>query len=176
MKLLFLSRFLLLFFTATTLIHAQQKEITLQDIWSGTFRTQGLDVLRSLDNGKEYSVLNYDRSNNASTIDVYEYKSGEKVRTLINSQQLSNIEYIISYEFSDDEKKLLISTQLQQIYRRSTLGTYYVYDLESKELTRVSEEKIQEPTFSKDGTRIAYGLNNDLFIKDLTSGTTQQIT
>ena len=70
--------FLLLFLTAFSTLTAQQKNITLEEIWSGAFRTQGLDVLRSLNNGKEYSVLNYDRQNQASTIDIYDYISGEE--------------------------------------------------------------------------------------------------
>ncbi len=165
---------LLLFLTAVSTLTAQQKNITLEDIWGGQFRAEYLDVLRSLDNGKEYSVLN--RSRNGSTVDVYDYKSGKKVRTLVNSNSLPEVDQIISYEFSDDESKLLLATRLKQIYRRSSLGTYYVYDIDSKKLTLVSEDQIQEPTFTKDGSKIAYGKDNNLFIKNLKSGETLQIT
>ena len=176
MKIQVLTRIVVLFLIASSSLFAQQKEITLEEIWGGAFRTEGLDVLRSLDNGTQYSVLNYDRTNKASTIDVYNYTDGEKVKTLLNTNDLPGIEYIISYEFSDDESKLLLSTQLQQIYRRSSLGTFYVYDLNSKALTLVSENKIQEPTFTKDGTKVAYGYENNLYIKDLSDGKTIQIT
>ncbi|MCB0467677.1 MAG: S9 family peptidase [Aequorivita sp.] len=174
-KILSLS-FLLLFFTAFSNLTAQQKNITLEEIWSGAFRTQGLDVLRSLNNGKEYAVLNYDRQNKASTIDVYDYKSGEKVRTLLNSKDLKGIDYVISYEFNKDESKILFSTELEQIYRRSSLGTYYVYDIKTKDFRLISTNKVQEPTFSNDGSKIAYGFENNLYIKDLNSGETKQIT
>jgi dipeptidyl-peptidase-4 len=165
-----------LFLSFTTILTAQQKEITLEEIWNGTFRTEGLDVLRSLKNGKEYSVLNYSRPDNASTIDVYDYKSGKKVRTLLNTKDLPGINYIISYDFSKDEEKLLLSTQLKQIYRRSSLGTFYVYDTKKKSLELVSEKQIQEPTFSPDGSKVAYGYENNLYIKDLDAGETTQIT
>ena len=132
---------LLLFLTAVSSITAQQKNITLEDIWSGEFRAEYLNGLRSLDNGKEYSVLNQSRS--GSTIDIYDYKTGKKVKTLVSSNTLSGIDQIISYEFSDDESKLLLATRLQQIYRRSSLGTYYVYDIDSKKVSLVSEEQIQ---------------------------------
>ncbi|MDC8000201.1 S9 family peptidase [Aequorivita todarodis] len=171
--------FLLLFLTAFSTLTAQQKNITLEDIWkpgSGVFKTERLDVLRSLNNGKEYAVLNYDRQNKASTVDVYDYKSGEKVRTLLNSTDLKGINYIISYEFNKDESKILFSTELEQIYRRSSLGTYYVYDVKTKDFSLVSTHKIQEPTFSNDGSKIAYGFQNNLYIKDLNSGETKQIT
>lgn len=168
--------FLLLFITVVTPIAAQQRNISLEEIWSGAFRTEGLDVLRSLKNGKEYAVLNYDRTNKASTVDVYEYKSGKKVRTVLNTKELKGIEHVISYEFNEDETKILFSTDLKQVYRRSSLGTFYVYDVKSKNFTLVSENKIQEPTFSNDGNKIAYGFENNLYIKDLESGNTKQIT
>jgi dipeptidyl-peptidase-4 len=168
--------FLLLFLTAITALTAQQKNISLEEIWGGAFRTQGLDALHSMNNGKEYAVLNYDRQNKASTVDVYDYKSGEKVRTLLNSADLKGINYVISYEFSKDESKILFTTELQQIYRRSSLGTYYVYDIASKDFSLVSTNKIQEPTFSNDGSKVAYGYQNNLYVKDLKTGETKQIT
>ena len=169
----------MLFLTAFLPLTAQQKNITLEDIWkpgSGVFSTERLDVLRSLNNGKEYSVLNYDRQNKASTVDVYDYKSGSKTRTLLNTKDLKGIDYIISYEFNKDETKILFTTELESIYRRSSLGTYYVYDIKSKDFKLVSTNKIQEPTFSNDGNKIAYGFENNLYIKDLNSGETKQIT
>ncbi len=167
---------LVLFFSFSAILTAQQQDITLEEIWGGAFRTEGLDVLRSLNNGKEYSVLNYSRSESASTIDVYDYKSGKKVRTLLNSKELPEVNYVISYDFSKDEEKLLLSTQLKQIYRRSSLGTYYVYNIQDKTLDLVSERQIQEPTFNPDGTKIAYGYANNLYVKDLKSGETTQVT
>ncbi|MFT4847824.1 MAG: dipeptidyl-peptidase-4 [Sediminicola sp.] len=171
-----LTRILVLFLTAITSLSAQQKDISLEEIWSGTFRTNGLDVLRSLKNGKEYSVLNYDRNTKTSTVDVFNYKSGDKVRTLVTSNDLTGITRISSYEFSKDESKLLLATNLDQIYRRSALGTYYVYEIKSKSLSLVSENKIQEPTFNNSGSKIAYGFENNLYVKDLQTGGTKQIT
>ncbi|MDX1462066.1 MAG: S9 family peptidase [Marinirhabdus sp.] len=176
MKLLSRNTLLVLFVLSITVATAQKKEITLENIWEGSFRTERLDALRSLNNGKEYAVLNYSRQLSASTIDVYDYKSGNKVRTLVSSEDLPGINYIISYELSEDESKLLIATQLKQIYRRSSLGTYYVYDLKSKQLTMVSDKQIQEPTFNPQGSKIAYGYDNNLYIKNLETGAESQIT
>ncbi len=179
MKKLFSLSFLILFLAVFSPLTAQQKNITLEDIWkpgSSVFRIERLDVLHSMNNGKEYAVLNYDGQNKVSTVDVYDYKSGEKVRTLLNSKDLKGIDYVISYEFNKDESKILFSTELEQIYRRSSLGTYYVYDVKTKNFSLVSTNKIQEPTFSNDGSKMAYGFQNNLYIKDLNSGETQQIT
>ncbi len=176
MKRIFSVPLLTLFLAVGVSTQAQQKQITLEDIWGGTFRTERLDALHSLANGKEYSVLNYNRAESASTVDVYEYASGKKVRTLVNSKDLKGINYIISYEFSPDESKLLLATQLKQIYRRSSVGTYYVYDIVTKELSLVSEKQIQEPTFSPDGNKIAFGNNNNIYIADLVNNVETQIT
>ena len=157
-------------------ITAQEKSFTLEEITEGAFRTEHLSALRSMSNGKEYSLHNYDPTNKVSTIDVFDYKSGDKIKTLVNSKDLDGIDYIISYEFSEDESKLILATKLKQIYRHSSIGTYFLYDLKTKNLTLVSENQIQEPTFNGESSKVAYGFENNLYIKDLVSGTTKQIT
>lgn len=168
--------FTAVFFLATTLLTAQNKEITLENIWNGTFRTQRMDALHSMKNGKQYSVLNFDRKNRASTVDVYDYKTLEKVKTVVTSADLEAIPYFTNYIFSEDESKVLLATNVESVFRRSTLGIYYVYNTEDKSLIKISEDKIQEPTFSPDGTKVAYGFHNNLYIKDLKDGSVKQIT
>ena len=164
-------------FFITALISAQNKEITLEDIWSkGTFRTERLDALHSLNNGKQYSVLNFDRASGSTTVDVYDYSTLKINKTLVSSKDLEAIPYFTDYSFSKDESKILLATEQESIFRRSTLAVYYVYDVATKSLTKVAEEKIQEPTFSPDGSKIAFGLNNNLYIKNLVSGATSQFT
>lgn len=171
------TKLLLLFcIFATFLTSAQNKEITLEDIWTGAFRTEGMDALHSMKNGQQYSVLNFDRTSGTTSIDVYDYKTLKKVKTLVNSNQLEAIPNFSDYTFSEDESNILLASDVTRIFRRSSLGTYYVYNTKTKDLSLVAEEQIQEPTFSPDGTKIAYGYKNNLFVKDLNSGTTTQIT
>jgi len=161
----------------TTLITAQNKEITLDNIWNdGTFRTESLDALHSMNSGQEYSVLNFDRANGSTTIDIYDYKTLEKVKTLVNSSSLEAIKYFTDYTFSDDESQVLLATNQESIFRRSTLANYFVFNTKTNTLTSISEAKIQEPIFSPDGKKVAYGLNNNLYIKDIASGKTIQFT
>ena len=164
----------LFLFVSTAVLTAQNKDITLEEIWSGGFRTSGLDALHSMDNGQQYSVLNFENRN--SQIDIYDYQTLEKVKTLLSSSNISAIAYFTDYTFSDDESKILLATDVEAIYRRSSLGKYYVHDTKTGQTTLVTEEKIQEPTFSPNGSKIAYGLNNNLYIKDLDSNETKQIT
>ena len=161
-------------FLITALSSAQTKEITLEAIWNGTFRTEGMQSLHSMNNGKQYSVLNYEKGSTA--IDVYDYKTLSKVETLLSSSDLDEITYFSDYTFSKDESKLILATEIESIFRRSTLGVFYVYDIQNKSLVKISDEKIQEPTLSPDGKKVAYGLRNNLFIKELETNQTTQVT
>jgi dipeptidyl-peptidase-4 len=153
---------------------AQQKEITLEDIWQGTFRGESMNSLNSM-KGNFYSLLNYNRSTGKTSVDQYNYKTLEKVKTIVDSEELS-LDRFSSYSFDEKESKILLGTEIQSIYRRSTKGVFYVYELESKKLQKIDEQNIQEPTFSPDGSRVAFVKNNNLFVKDLESNALYQIT
>lgn len=169
-----ISYFFVFFLTTSSLIIAQKKKITLDGIWSGAFRTEGMDVLRSMKSGKQYTVLNFNRNPRNSSLDKYDYKTLEKVETIVSSSQV--IPFFTSYEFSGDESKVILATEIEPIFRRSRLGIYYVYDIGSKSIKKISEHKIQEPELSPDGTKVAYAYDNNLYLMDLQSGKTQQIT
>ncbi|WP_224491605.1 S9 family peptidase [Robertkochia flava] len=166
----------LLFLGLSTFVFAQDQKFTLEEIWGGAFSTEGMDALHSMDNGRQYTVLNFDRATRSSSVDKYDYETLEKIETIVSSADLDGIAYFTSYEFSAGEDKLMLATDMESVYRRSTLGVYFVYDLNDKSLTPVSEHKIQEPTFSPDGTKVAFVFENNIYIKDLQSGTTTPVT
>ncbi|MBI6116927.1 S9 family peptidase [Salegentibacter maritimus] len=165
-----------LLIAATSTIYAQNKEVSLEEIYNGTFRQERLQSLQSLNNGKEYVVLNRDRNANSSSIDVYSYKSGEKLRSLLNSANLNEISGFQGFVLSEEEDKILLSTNVEQIYRRSSRGIYYIYDVEDKTLTKLSDNKVQEPTFSPDASKVAYVFENNIYIYDIASGKETQVT
>ncbi len=168
---------LLLFFIGLSMLtFAQGKKITIEEIYQGAFRTSGLDVLRSMGNGEHYTIMNSNRSNKSSSIDKYDYKTLEKVETLVNSADSESIPSFSSYTFSEDESKILLATEIESIYRRSTLGVFYVYDIVAKSIVKISDDKVQEPLLSPDGKQIAYVTKNNLYIFDIASKSTKQVT
>src|SRR5690606_21793812 len=169
-------RLFVLFLMLGSVAFAQEKKVTLEEIWNGTFRTEGMESLQSLKNGKEYVVLNLDRNTRTSSIDVYSYKTGEMTGTLVSSADLNDIDNYRGFELSEDEKRIILATEVESIFRRSTKGTYYVYNVEDKSVQKISEEQIQEPTLSPDNTRVAYVFENNIYIRDLDSGEVTQVT
>ena len=157
----------------TTNLSNNYLPITIEDIWQkGTFRTQYLGGFHTAKKGDFYYVIN----NQGKELDKYSYETLDKVKTLVDAYNLPEINSLYDYKFNDDENKLIIGTAIKHIYRHSTKGVYYVYDLNSKKLSQITDSQIQEPTFSPDGNKVAYMYNNNLFYKDLTANTTKQIT
>jgi len=149
------------------------KEITLEEIWNGTFSPKRMNALNSM-NGDFYSLLNSDQNGN-TTVDKYNYETLEKVETIVNSKDLKELNSFESYSFNNDETKLILGTNFNKIYRRSYTGTFYAYDIASKKLSLIGKD-IQEPIFSPDNQKVAFAKNNNLFIKDFSKNKLTQIT
>ena len=50
-----------------------QQKITIDEIYNGTFRAQGMDELQSMKNTNQYTVLNFDRQSRSMQIDLYDF-------------------------------------------------------------------------------------------------------
>ena len=96
----------LLFVVSSLSVVAQQK-ITLEEIWGGAFRTKGMDALSAMKNTNQYTVLNYDRNSKSYQIDLYDFATLEKVSTLFDTKNHSEVTSIDSYSFDKNEKKIL---------------------------------------------------------------------
>ena len=56
-----MKKLLIFFISITSLVTAQKQDITLNEIWNGTFSTERMNSLNSM-NGDFYSLLNFDRA------------------------------------------------------------------------------------------------------------------
>ncbi|WP_348800459.1 S9 family peptidase [Flavobacterium adhaerens] len=158
---------LLLFLCVT--VFGQQK-ITVDEIYTGAFRAKGMDQMQSLKNTNQYTVLNFDRVSKSMQIDLYDFATLKKVSNLIDTKNIKELaKGIDSYTFDSSEKKILIACNSSKIFRHSFTADYFVYDIAEKTLTKLVDSQIQEPTFSPDGTKIAYAKQNNLYIYDLAS-------
>jgi len=156
-------------------IQAQDNsKITLADLWKkGTFNSQGVRGLRSMDDGNHYTTLEKGRM-----IVKHSYETGESVDTLINVNTLdAEFENIQGYSFNADETKIMIYTKRKSIYRHSFTAEFYVINLDDQSITSVSENGRQQlATFSPQSDKVAFVRENNIYIKDLTTGNESQIT
>ena len=166
---------LLLLLTTSISVVAQQK-FTLEEIWGGAFRTKGMDELNAMKNNNQYTVLNFDRNSKTMQIDLFDYATLNKVATLIDTKDFKELTSIDSYTFDQAEKKILIATNTESIFRRSFTANYFVYDIASKKLSKFTDKAIQEPVFSSDGNKVAYAYENNLYVFDLLLNKETQIT
>ncbi len=171
-----LSLFVIFFINALVSLHAQTKDITLEEIWSGEFSQERMQSLQSLKDGKSYIVQDYDRTNQEMKVDIFSYKTGEKKGTLISSKAIPGLSVFQTFELSKDETKVILGTEVESIFRRSTRGVFYVYDLKTKKLTKIDDHKIQSPTFSPNATKVGFVKDNNIFYKDLETNSAVKVT
>jgi len=141
-----------------------QNKLTVGDIYRNSdLRARSVDHVNWMKDGRFYTAQN------GADIVQYDVTTGRAVQTILEGKSL-NINYN-SYNFSADERKLLLTTDFEPIYRRSYKAEFYVYDLATKSLARLSEGGKQSyATFSPDGSKVAFTRDNNLFFKDLRSG------
>ncbi len=168
--------FILFFIACTYTISAQQaQKITLEDLFqNGTFRAESVYGLRSMNDGIHYTTMEQ-----GSKIVKYSYQTGEEVETIFDLSSVKDapISRFSDYELSDDETKILLTTNTKSIYRHSFTADYFVWNSVTKELNALSDEGSEQlATFSPDGERVAYVRNNNIYIKNLKFGSTSQAT
>ncbi|TDE55493.1 S9 family peptidase [Flavobacterium sp. GT3P67] len=154
-----------------------QQKITIDEIYNGTFRAQGMDELQSMKNTNQYTVLNLDSQSRSVQIDLYDFATLKKTATLIDTKSHKDLSNgIDSYTFDASEKMILLACNTNKIFRHSFTADYYLYDIANKQLKKLFDFQVQEPTFSPDGKKIAYAKENNLYVYDLASNKSTPIT
>ena len=155
-------------------VFAQKRDITLDDLWKNySFYPKSYSGLNSMNDGEHYSTMK--KTEDGQEIIKYQFKNGGKVRTLFKSADFK-IPKIGSYTFSKDEKQLLLATNTEKIYRYSSQSIYYVYNVFTDKLKKLSDDKVMYATFSPKGDKVAYVLENNLLIKDIQTEKITQVT
>lgn len=173
--------FLILALSVALFTSAQSASLTNELIWySGEFRMEYVGGLRSMQDGAHYTTMEYSEEN-GSEIVKYAYDSGKKVAVLASSKSVfgDTSTSIDDYEFSGDERKLLIKTETEGIYRHSSKANYYVYLIEKTRafpLADFAKGKQRLADFSPSGDKVAFVRDNNLFVTDIVYREEVQIT
>lgn len=168
MNKLLLTAFLVAFLVPSVLA---QGTFSYKEIRENKFKSKTVRGLRSMNNGKEYTTQV------GNKIVKYNYKSGKEVGVIFDGDAQEPKFIFESYDFSGDEKQIMLKTEVTPIYRHSYTAENFIYNIASKLLTKLSEEgKQQVATFSPDGTKVAYVRTNNMFWYDIETATTTQFT
>jgi len=171
MKKILIICFSLVFITP---IFSQKRDITLDDLWKNyAFYPKSMGGFNSMNDGEHYSTI--EKTEDGQEIIKYRFKNGKKVRTLFKSTDFE-IPKIGKYTFSENEKQLLLATETTSIYRYSSKSVYYIYNIHNDKISKLSDKKVMYATFSPQGDKVAYVLDNNLFIKNIKSGIITQVT
>jgi len=165
---------LLMAVVSVAITNAQQtSNFTLDDIFEREIFKAHKVAIQSMNDGEHYTALE-----NNTRIVKYSYKTGEEsVIFDISKIRDAAISSFTGYEFSPDETKILLTTNVKKIYSHSFTAEYYVWNLVTEELSALSAYGPQQaPTLSPDGDRCAFVRNNNIFIKNLKFGSESQVT
>lgn len=137
---------------------------------------KGIKEMTPLKDGESFAAI----SDDGNSIEVYSYKTGEKISNLFSLSGIKGevkIEGFDGYSLSANEKKILLWNNVKMIYRYSFTADYYVYDILRSTLAKVSEEGGERgAVISHDGRMVAYVRDNNIQIANLDYKTTHAVT
>ena len=157
-------------------VSAQTNAITVEDIWKDyTFYARSVPGFNFQEDGRHYTRKEENK------VVQYDLLTGTKTDVLLDAATLpatGDFDNSFSrYSFSSSENNMLLTSDLESIYRHSTKGHFYILDRKTKKLSALGgKEKLSLATFSPDEKRVAYVKDNNLFVKNIPIGESQQIT
>ena len=140
-----------------------------------SYHPYGIAATQKALNGEYY----YQKSTDGSKIFRIAYKNEANETTIFNSEELKGCKITDwdGYEMSNDETKILLHTDTKMIYRYSYIADYYVYDVKSQRITKLTDEGGEEiATLSPDNQKVAFVKNNNVYIKNLADGSITTVT
>ncbi|MBC7126426.1 MAG: DPP IV N-terminal domain-containing protein, partial [Bacteroidales bacterium] len=152
-----------------------KQQITLDDLFKkGTFRSKSIWGLRPMNDDEYYSALNDKRQ-----VAKFKIATGDQVEVLfdLTAFDVPELNAMSGYQLSADETKMLVETNPQSIYRHSYTAENFIYNIKTKELSRLSSNGPQmNAAFSPDGSKVAFVRSNNIYIVDLNSFEEIQVT
>ena len=160
-----------------SLASASAAPLTVDDYCTPSLTSpKGVKEMRPLADGTSYAAV----SDDGRRIEVFSYKTGKAISTLFSLDAVKGdlrIDDFDGYALSENEKKILLWNNSEQIYRHSFTAEYYVYDILRSTLKRVSADGPQRnATISHDGRMVAYTRDNNIYISNLDYGTDNAVT
>lgn len=159
-------------FTAT----AQEREITIDQLWDGSFSPERIESFRPTPNGDQYTVIKTDRKNREASVLLYSFKNESAGTVLVTSKDNPEIPFFTGYAMDKSGEKIILESESMPIYRRSKVAKYSIFNRNTKKTQLLIDQKVQEPQLSPDGEKVAFVYQRDLYIKNLKDNTLTAVT
>ncbi len=162
------------------------RQLTLDRIFSsGEFHESGVGVFSWSESSPSYFTI-ADMNDGSPKRGLFriDCKSGDRTVIATSAQWTpggseSPLD-IQAFQFSKDEKKILIYTNSQRVWRQNTRGDYWLLDLSNSSLRQLGGSgKASTMMFAKlspDGQMVAFVRENNLYVQSLADDTIQQLT
>ncbi len=162
--------------SALFLLPAAVQSDTLDDILNGKYRPRDVKTMTSAADGMHY----YQTDPQQTAVIKYAYATGVAVDTLFSTRTARNCNFdnFEGFLVSDDENRVLVYRDREQLYRHSFKANYYYHDVRRNVVRRLSEHTSKQmiPTFSPDGKMVAYVIDNNIFLTKFDFDTESQVT
>jgi dipeptidyl-peptidase-4 len=178
-------KYLVALFVVAVSAGAQQSDasrVTMDRLFSGEFSSQRSGGLQWLPKSAAYTV--FERGTRGGDLVRYDAATGAR-SVMISADKLvpsgANQELAIEgYDFSQDEKKVLLFTNSERVWRQNTRGDYWVYDLAAGTLKKLGGDAkpstLMFATFSPGGDRVAYVREHNLYVENVGDGKITALT
>jgi dipeptidyl-peptidase-4 len=144
----------------------------------GSFRSVAQNQFKWAPDGKGYFQV---ESN-----EIVHYSLPQRARTVIvpaariTPAGAASPLLIADYQFTSDQKKVLIFTNTRKVWRLETRGDYFLADLSKATLRAIGKGRapssLMFAKFSPDGKSIAYVSEYNIYTEDVSTGTAKALT
>ncbi|NBC19250.1 MAG: S9 family peptidase, partial [Bacteroidetes bacterium] len=149
--------------------------LTLETIHaSRTFQPDGFRGGRWADDGPVITFVEPAEDSDATHLVSYNLETDEQTRlidgTTLQADDVDRLIQIEGYQYSQDGSKVLLYTDSERVWRYPTKGYYYVYDLETQDLTPIADRDDGFQMFAKfnpAGDHVAFVRERDLYLVNL---------
>ena len=165
---------------------AVDPKLTVERIFaSPEFQPERFGGFRWLKDGDSYAKLEpSEKVKGAMDLVRYQIETSKRdvllaADKLIPTGQAKPLE-VHGYDWSADDRRVLIYTNSQKVWRYNTRGDYWVLDAATGKLTKLGGDAkpatLMFAKFSPDGSKVGYVRENDLYVEEIATGKITRLT